>query len=76
MNFMNIEVKHKLGETFWLMKDNRPVPNKVGSIYVSVFMRDSGEITEVSYDDISSGSRVKVNDENFYPTKEALLATL
>jgi hypothetical protein len=75
---MEIQTKHKVGDEFWVMHQNRPVKTSVKSISVNI----TNEKTEITY----RGPRIETkyddsfypytNEEFFYPTKELLISAL
>jgi hypothetical protein len=77
---MEIKTKYTIGSEFWVMQDNRPKMFRVDAIYISIHHRDIGNyqiqrIIDVRYE-CNQPMRVQVTESNFYPSKQALLATL
>lgn len=71
---MNYETKFNIGDTVWLMHENRPVAAKVGKVVVIKMDDDPGGTEEVT--SIAEGRWIERPAENLFPTKEALIASL
>lgn len=77
---MNIQPEYNLGDTFWLMKDNRPQGCSVTDIFIHVTNEYRGCYTyavnvEIRYES-NIGARTQVLEKFFYPTKQDLLNSL
>ena len=75
---MKFETKYKTGDIFWTMVDNTPASFEVMYIdilhemYISCYTRLTK--TQIIYRNYNNS--VRVYEEDFYPTKEALLGSL
>lgn len=79
---MEIKTKFNIGDTFWVMRDNRPTECHVMRIYVEVHVepRDnyaSKIIIFIRYhDNFGEGRPVIVHEESMFKTKDELLKSL
>lgn len=74
---MDIKTKHKVGDEFWVMFDNRPEKTVVRSISINI----NKERISTSYYGETSGKGNQdfhpyTTEDDFYSTKEALIASL
>jgi hypothetical protein len=72
---MTIETKHNPGDPAWRINDNKVIEDSIFMVYVKVSNNLQGEpIVEEAYQLNFGGGGWKSG--SFYPTREALLASL
>lgn len=72
---MTIETNFGIGDTAWIMEDNRPIGRIVGSIKTEIGP-NTEEKTVVIYAYWDGKNWVAFNQSCAFPTKEALLQSL
>lgn len=73
---MKFETKYKIGDKFWLMKDNKAVAYSIYGINVAITAKSFPKFEVFYFNEGEYGSSVSVLEQNVHPTRESLLATI